>query len=619
MKTEEKFYSYKKGFEKQIIYSLLLLVIAGNIILLGYIFFNKVSYGREMDGFDVFSDNLISFFSTKLKNWGTFALTVIIIIIIFTLTLFLLIRSFKLFFLRERVILAKITRISNILLNDQDDVVDYPNASLSKALAKVFKQVTFHQKATVGKITNISIFASQTKYFSYPKPKSVFHQLAGICKTMGIEIEPYSQEDYNKYSSNLSIKFGNPISYQLKGLGLVGEPANQHIQKFNNPVDKLVETIVNYSKDVEIHTFSTIRQGSTLRYWLKKRTLPRTKKKDGSERNLSPHQLHRITETNDMAKFGYVNGEVAVLIKGLNGSHVEEIQDKMIGNLGTVYDGITRNVEIKKINPMKILKSVINHELIINKNQLISGYSARAIINVYRKPISGIPFVKDIMNPPSERRLQETHPIMLGETGSGEVIRTGLQDHVHHCGIFGTTGYGKSEWIQAEVEQILEHYPDKRIMIFDFDGEYARVFLNHPDFLVLEANNPDAPLHINPFEGEGSDLVKHADSLFSYFNEILSLDQKYGEFTPPQKDILWEGIIATVEQDDSLAKNYAVFNQKVREYIEANKYEFVRGDMSAKSLLLKLKFYQRELRNIVMCNQSNFTMDMLEHIMLFSI
>ncbi|MBK5113327.1 MAG: DUF87 domain-containing protein [Candidatus Heimdallarchaeota archaeon] len=228
--------------------------------------------------------------------------------------------------------------------------------------------------------------------------------------------------------------------------------------------------------------------------------------------------------------------------------------------------------------------------------------------------MSGIPIVKDITTPPSEKRPKETHPIVLGETITGEEVRTSIDDHIHHCGIFGTTGYGKSEWIQAEIEQILEHYPKMRIMIFDFDGEYARAFATRSDFLILEANSKHAPLHINPFEGELDDLVKHADSLFTYFNEVLSIDQKYGEFTPPQKSILWEGIIATVEgEGDSTTKNYSVFEQKTREYIDSHRDEYVRGDMSEKSLMLKLKFYKRELRNIVMCNQSNFTMDMLEH------
>ncbi len=614
MKREKNSFSYKKGIKKQLLYAILFFIITGIGFSLTYIFLTDVSFDRYRGDFNPIRDDLFTILFNEVKSIGWMVFYLIVPLASISFSFFTLVKFFQYLFQRERIVLAKVIQISTEISGELDDSIDSPNASLSKALAKNFKQVTIHQKAKEGKITKICIYASKTKNFSYASAKDILSHLSGICKTLGMIIEPFSQEDYNDFFNDFNISYGNPVEFKMGGLVLNGEFAYQHVMKFTPPVDALVNAMIKNSNEMEIHTFNSIRQASSFRFWLRKKNLPRTKTRNGKERSLSDEEKHKIEETKMMSKSGFVKGEVAVLVKGYLKNHVVDIRDDMYGRLETIYDGFTRKSNIKNVNPKRILTRVKNHELVANYHQMISGYSARAIINVYQKPMSGIPIVKDVTTPPSEKRPKETHPIILGETAMGEEVRTNLDDHIHHCGIFGTTGYGKSEWIQAEIEQMLKHYPDKRIMIFDFDGEYARAFANHPDFLIFEANSQNAPLHINPFGGEMDDLAQHADSLFSYLNEILSIDQKYGEFTPPQKSILWEGIMATVEaEDDSIAKNYSIFEQKIREYIETHRYEFVRGDMSEKSLMLKLKFYKRELRNVVMCNKSNFTMDMLQN------
>jgi len=526
---------------------------------------------------------------------------------------FILLKSFKLFFLRERVILTKIVRMSSDVVGDEEDFIEYTNASLSKTLAKNFKQVTIHQQAKDGKISKICIYASLEKLFSFPSTSSVLSRLTGICKTLGLEIQPFTKDDFKEHKNDLNLNYGDPVPYQLSGLLLLGEPAYQHIKLNTTPIDILVESIVKKSKSVEIHTFNSIRQGSKFRFLLRKIFNPRTRDRYGKERTLSKTQQHRLSETEDMASSGYVNGEVVVLVKGKNLLDVETIHNEMYGSLETIYNGFVRKIKLKDTSPKRISHGIKQHELVGGHHNLISGYSARSIINIYRKPVSGIHLSKDVVTPPSFERPQETHLIELGETITGEVIRASMQDHIHHCGIFGTTGYGKSEWIQSEIEQIMKFYPEKRIMIFDFDGEYSQAFINHPDFLILEANNSNAPLLINPFQDEFADSTEHADSLFKYFNEILNIDQRFSEFTPPQKTMLWEGIIATIEQEEIENKNYNAFERNLKQYVEEHQREFVRGDMSIISLLNKMRFYKRELRNIIMCQQSNFTMDMLEN------
>jgi len=608
MNQNEQFYSFKKNPKNEIIVGTLGI---SSTILIGIILYTIL----DKFVFDKFADKSLFGSGGEIFSNTKMIFTIVLIFILFLLVIVLIICSYKailLIFQRERVVLAKITRVSLEKSGSDEDFVDYPNASLSKSLAKNFKQVIVHQKAVEGKIVKICIYASQTGIFFYPSASNIFHRLSGVYSLLGIELVNFTEEDYHDYLKDLTIEHDNSERIIMKGLGLKGEPAFQHISKYTTPVDGLVKTIVDKSKKVEIHTFSTIRQGMGFQFWLRKRFLPKTKDRHGKEVTLSPEQKHRLTETDDMEKSGYVNGEVSVVVKGEDNFDVDIIQNQIQGSIDSIFDGFTRKIIVSEINPRKILSAIKQHQMVINKNTLISGYSARAIIDVYRKPLSGIPFIKDIMNPPSTKRPEETHSIFLGETITGEEIRTSLQDHVHHCGIFGTTGFGKSDWIRSEIEQILEHYPLKRIMIFDFDGEYAQAFINHPNFLVLEANNEEAPLLINPFQDDFTDNVEHADSLFKYFNEVLTLDQRYSEFTPPQKTMLWEGIITTTEQEESDEKNYLAFERNLRKYAEENQNQFVRGDLSIISLLNKMRFYKRELRNIIMCKQSNFSMDMLE-------
>ena len=609
MDSNGKYYSFRKSPKTELLigFSFISLAVLGFFI--GYRiadkFFFNYNFGKS------YFQNFSKLYTVKLLNLIINICLIIIVTVVVGILLWLLIKGIIILFQRERVILAKVTRISTEQIGEYEDSTDFTNASLSKALAKNFKQVTIHQKASKGRIEKICIYASQARIFFYPSSSDIFYRLAGTFSNFGMEIVPFEKGDFDDYQKDLDLQYGNPTKFQVKGLSIVGEPANQHIKKFVTPVDGLVERIVKLSQDVEIHTFSNLRQGSKLKFWLRKKTLPRTTDKDGRERNLSKKQLHRISETEDMETSGYVHGEVSVVLKGYDSDKVLHTQNQLLGSLDSAYDGFTRKIKVMSLKPKYILRNIKNHRLVNRTNKLISGYSGRAIIDVYRRPISGIPFVKDITTPPSEQRPIETHPIVLGETITGEQLRISYKDFIHHCGIFGTSGYGKSEWVSALIEQIHSNYPTKRKIILDFSGEHAKRFATDPDFLILEANNPNAPLHINPFQDDFVNENEHITSLNKFFHETLSIDSTFTEFTPAQKQMLWGGILTTVKAN-SEDRNYPSFKRKIREFIDHNRKEFINPEWSRRSLLNKLNLFERELREIVFANKSNLNMNLLK-------
>lgn len=345
---------------------------------------------------------------------------------------------------------------------------------------------------------------------------------------------------------------------------------------------------------------------------MRKKNLPRTHTKRGKERILTEDELHKIEETNMMRKSGYVKGEVAVLVKGQIRDLVEDIRDDMHGRLETIYDGFTRKTKVSDINPKRIIRRIKNHDLVADFHQMISGYSARAIINVYRKPMSGIPISKDVTTPPSVKRPPETHPIILGETITGELVRVRKEDYLHHRAVFGATGYGKSSLIRAELEQMDEHYPEIKKIVISFADEYAKAFVNNPKYTIWEANSKLAPLHINPFQDEFVNCNEHSEFLFKYFNEMFENEAVYRDYTPQQKAVLKGAIQLTLQKTEVEDRNYQCFLENTEKYVELNKDRLITGHWSYKSIINKLSLFENELRNIVWANTSNLTMDMIE-------
>jgi len=197
MDSDRKYFSYKKSIFNQLLKPFILILLVVFECFLGYIFRNKLVFNRDTGEFDPIRDDLVTFFKLRLENIGFIFLALIIALIILITSLYTLYTVTKILICRERVVLAKVVRMSSEIRGEFDDEISWHNTSLSKSLAKNFQQVIFHQIANNGKVKGISIYASKIGYLLYPKPRDIFHELSGICKTVGIKIERFSEQDYN--------------------------------------------------------------------------------------------------------------------------------------------------------------------------------------------------------------------------------------------------------------------------------------------------------------------------------------------------------------------------------------------------------------------------------------
>ncbi len=607
MKTNEQFFSFKRNPKNEVLIGVIIIC---SVISIGFILYT-ISDKLIFDKFDkesIFGEPDGNFGNTKMM----FTLALIILLIIIGICLvYCLFRGILYLFKRERVVLAKVVRMSIDRIGDLEDSLDFPNASLPKTLAKNFSQVTFHQIAKNGKISNIYIYASQSNHFKYPSESYIFSLLSGVCKRLGLVIEPFSKQDYENYQQSLNSSFGNPTEYCMEGLIVTGEPAYQHTKRFTAPVDGLVETIVSNSKNVDIHTFSTIRQCNNLRLRIRERYQSALTRKKTSE-ELNKKQRHFAAETEEMTKSGIVKGEIALVVKGQKKHDVNFIKGELDGSLLTIFDGLIRNIELSSMNPKRILKRIKRHELAAKSHKAMSGYSARAIIDVYRKPMSGIPIVKDITTPPSEIHTEATHPIVLGETITGEKLRIGKDTRTHHTTLIGSTGYGKSHLIRAETEQFDKHNPELMKLIIANSNEDTMYYANKPNYLVFEANSKLNPLHINSFHDKFVSGIEFADFLFKYFNETIASESPNEEYSFPQKEVLSGAIDLTVNNPDLEQRNMPEFIHNLEIYAEINREDLNQWKASWKAVKNRLRIFRRELRNVVWANTSNLTMDLLE-------
>ncbi len=246
MDSNEKYYSFKKNPQLELLMGFVIISIIFSTCCVIYHYLDKFIFDKRDNIMPISNPN--DYATVKLLN----VVVIFLCLIVIAFLLWGLWEGLRIFFQRERVVLAKITRISTEQIGEFEDSTDFTNASLSKALAKNFKQVTIHQKTSKGRIEKICIYASQAKVFFYPSSSDIFSHLAGTFSNFGMEIIPFEQGDFDDYQKDFDLQYGNPTKFQVKGLSIVGEPANQHIKNFVTPVDGLVERIVKLSQDVEI-------------------------------------------------------------------------------------------------------------------------------------------------------------------------------------------------------------------------------------------------------------------------------------------------------------------------------------------------------------------------------
>ncbi len=134
----EKYYSFKKNPKKEIIYGLVILSCISFVCLLAYFLFDNLLFDKfsDMQLFDT-----TSHYMSNTRRVFSYIVLIISLAGLF-LILYLLIRLLKkgimLIFQRERVILAKVKRMTTEISAELEDSIDSPNATFSKSLAKLF-------------------------------------------------------------------------------------------------------------------------------------------------------------------------------------------------------------------------------------------------------------------------------------------------------------------------------------------------------------------------------------------------------------------------------------------------------------------------------------------------
>ena len=176
MDSNEKYFSFRKFPKTEILigFSFIGLAILGFYI--GYKIADKFYFDYHSD--KSYFPNFSELYTVKLLNLIINICLIAIVVVVVGILLWLLIKGIVTLFQRERVVLAKITRIATEQIGEFEDSTDFTNASLSKALAKNFKQVTIHQEASKGRIEKICVYASQAKVFFYPSSSDIFYHLA---------------------------------------------------------------------------------------------------------------------------------------------------------------------------------------------------------------------------------------------------------------------------------------------------------------------------------------------------------------------------------------------------------------------------------------------------------
>jgi hypothetical protein len=515
---------------------------------------------------------------------------------------------------KERIILAKVVAIIQEENANEQLEMDVQNATLAKTLAEQFQHVTLHQTAKNGSMKQVAIYASKTSFFRFPKTQKIFNNLRGCCQIVNMEIQPFTQKEANHLLS-LFESHCSTDDFQYAALVSVGEPAFQFSERKVLSVDKLARSMVLHSKGVEIHSFLTISKGSWWQFWrrrLKAHRLNNKKDDNGNRLEPSDDDKHFISETRMMKKSGYVLPEIVLLIKSNSRSKSQEVKEIMEGSLLTIFCGFTRKIDFKDISPQKVLNRIAKFRLVKRRRKIIAGLSAKAIIDRYYRPLTCVPFINEVTTPISLNRNESSHPIILGETTSGEYIRANLEDYKSHRLIVGTTGHGKSEFVMAEIEQLKRHYPEVRTIVLDFSGEYAKRFIRDTDTLIYEANNPHAPLHINPFENpEQIDQVEQIDFLYKYFCESLMLQTAY-DYTPQMQRVLLGSLELVLNRNNKGEHNFSYFEYDLNRFVEENKDQLNLGDKSQIGILNRLASFKRMLKKVVWVDQSNWSAEELE-------
>jgi len=182
---------------------------------------------------------------------------------------------------------------------------------------------------------------------------------------------------------------------------------------------------------------------------------------------------------------------------------------------------------------ISIVYFCINLKIITGKSESFSN-SFFFTFAVLMLILSLVFFKNSFHNPEKKYFIELYYPSLIkskkGTINMGKIIykdnikhpfNLSLDDLAQHMFVCGSTGSGKSNFLQYILLNISKKHNNLPFLITEFKGEYAFLQKEMQDLLILK---PGENFSINIFDPEGSDAEIHAERVFQIFNSGGFLD-----------------------------------------------------------------------------------------------
>ncbi|WP_064608106.1 ATP-binding protein [Photobacterium sp. J15] len=207
---------------------------------------------------------------------------------------------------------------------------------------------------------------------------------------------------------------------------------------------------------------------------------------EGYKGQLAAHRsgINSVSQPGDL--IGFEAGRYLIVARVTDMSFVEP-EKAHAANFGTmnVSDVPLRQIVCHAVGHIKIKGD--NREF-ISENWMLPPLGAKAI-----------PLDKVLLNSVYGLKASEIdHSLLLGRdtrTNTVEIRASVNMLLSRHLAVLGSTGYGKSNFNALLTRQIVEQFPNSRIVIFDINGEYAQAFegLTGVKQTILGSGDDNAP------------------------------------------------------------------------------------------------------------------------------
>jgi len=392
------------------------------------------------------------------------------------------------------------------------------------------------------------------------QPMNEYGTLEGVVKESNYMITPVKNKD---------ILYCDNILQEKYNVGIISKIATPAFKKnFLLPLDELLLRIDEKRAEDNIDRidlYLNMRKCAKIRLFLREKFQPEKNDKNGLQLELSYDELHYLSETAEMKKTNMVLCQLAIL------ANVDEKKKKYISNsleatIESIYSGFENKFRVKSISPAG-LRSILSNNRISSFSHACSAYLAKSLIGNLFKPKPFIPMINRVISEPINTRVELSNPILIGWTNQDREVRISPDHLKAHRTIVGKTGCGKSEYVMAEIEQIMEKLPEMRTVVFDDSGEYSLYFARFENVIIYELNSDLAPCRINLFVDDYIDSDEFINAMSTFFTEALIAQEDV--YSAQMKRVIREGLLQIVKlpYED---RNFNEYRKLIDEYCLRN-------------------------------------------------